>query len=289
MSSPGTDQSVSEFLSDLSLSVIIAATSGDSDAAKALAQDISRFEKNARKGKERELAAYFRVLRGILLKQNVARHVERLVGPYRAGYDQIIAEIANASQPSSGAETQEISLQDWIASLATAVVTAVKQGAESDRSALVQELDDISGRMHPDDTDFLNYVEMLKAVLAGQDTRRLVIQLVSPYRDAALSMLQLLAATDTSEFALHNILDRIQHNTTVALQQQDIETREAVANSLAALVDKISLNDPTMVYLEPIVAGACALLRGEEPPPTVTNLPEPFATTWQIIQEAADR
>jgi hypothetical protein len=174
-----------------------------------------------------------------------------------------------------------------LAGVASLVVTTIKQGDAEDHAALEAELAAMAGRVHPEEVDMHNFVAALRGVLQGEDSRRLVVKLRPPYRDAFLSLLQLLSAADTSEFALTNILDRIRHNTIVALTHGNAETRTAIAETLTDLQRKLLANHPAREHLALLIAGAQALLAGKEPPTAVNNLPEPFAETWRIMLAAS--
>lgn len=273
----------SEFLSDLSVEVIVVLTTRDEVAIKELSEELAQYEANAIEADEPDLATYFRVLNGLLRGEDVSAEAETLVEPFRWGYERILQELEEAPRTYLAGR----SVAEWLTLLTGLVATTAREGSAEERAELEQELIDLAGRISPEERAFHAFIAVLRAVLRGENTQAMAHQLISPFREAYQSLLQLLAAEETPDFALFAILDRIQHNTIVALTQRSRRLRLAVAEALADIEEILPEDDPATPHLRLLILGALALLLERKVPAKINTLPEPFATTWQNIFTAS--
>ncbi|MFQ5854104.1 MAG: hypothetical protein ACE5LU_00460 [Anaerolineae bacterium] len=273
--------SFADFLSDLSVAVVVALQSRGAATTEELRDHLAELVQAANASNEPQLAAYFDVLHGLLQGDDVTAAAEGLVEPYRAGYERILQELAE--------EPSEMTLSEWLTQMTTIVVTTARLGSHEDRSRLEQELAGLARKVPSEDTGLQNFLAALRGVLRGEDTREFALRQRPPYREAFHSLLQLLAADDASEFTVHALLDRIQHNTIVALTQRNRELRLVVAEGLADIVEKLPEDGTATDHFRPLIVGALALLLDREPPAAVNTLPEPFAETWRNILAASQK
>ena len=271
-----------DFLSNLSTAVAVALKTQDATMTDELAGHLTELVKAAGESNEPELAAYFGVLHGLLHEEDVTAAAARLVDPYRAGYERILQEMAEEPEE----DLSDITLSDWVARLTSIVATVVRGDKAEDRAELEQAFVSMAEQAPAEDTEFHDFIAALRAVVRGEDTRALALNLQPPYREAFQSLLQLLAAEDTTDFAVQAILDRIQHNTVIALTQGNRELRLSVAEALADVEEKLPEDEPTTIHFRALLLGALALLLEREPPAAVSALPEPFAAAWQDILAA---
>ena len=281
MTDTSFDSELAEFLSDLSVAVVIAIQTQEDERIEALSSRLEEIKQAADEADAPELAAYLDVLRGLVRGEDVDTAAEKLVEPYLWGYERILQELEE------GPESSDASSSEWVASMTSLVATTVKSGSEEDRAELERELVRIAGRIPAEETKFHDFIAVLGGVLRGEDTRELGVKLQPPYRQAYHSLLQLLAADDTTEFALQAVLDRVQHNTVVALTQGDRELRLSVAEALADVEERLPEDDPTSPDFRILILGAMALLLDREPPQAVSTLSGTFAETWQSMLQAS--
>jgi len=213
-----------DFLSNLSIAVAVALKTQDAAMADELAGHLTELVEAAEESDEPELAAYFGVLHGLLHEEDVTAAAARLADPYRAGYERILQEMAEEPEE----DLSDITLSDWVARLTSIVATVVRGDKAEDRAELEQAFVSMAEQAPAEDTEFHDFIAALRAVVHGEDTRALALKLQLPYREAFQSLLQLLAAGDTTDFAVQAILDRIQHNTVIALTQENRELRLSV-------------------------------------------------------------
>jgi hypothetical protein len=275
----------SEFLSDVSVEVVIALTTRDARIIKELGDHLTQYEANAKAENEPELAAYFSVLRGLLQGEDVSTEAENLVEPYRWGYNRILQELENETKE----DVAGLQHSEWLVNLTSLVAYTVKHGTDEDRVKLEQELAGLARKVRPEEVEFHDFMAALRSVLRGEDTRKLAIQLQPPYRQAFLSLLQVLATSDATDFVLRSILDRIEHNTITALTQGNDRLRLAVAEALADIEEMLPEDDPATRHLRPLIISALALLLNRKPHRAVKKLPEPYATTWRNILAASKK
>ena len=285
MMNPDPRNEVLAFLTEISVDVVLALTSEDQALIETLSRQLQQYRSNALAKNDPDMATYFEVLHGLLQGEDVSSTADQLTGAYRAGYERILQEIDAAAEMT----TEEFSFTEWLAEITSLVITTRKLGDEADRTALHNQLAEIGRHVPAEETQLHDFLAAAQAILQGQDTRALVLRLQSPYREAVLSMLQLLSAENTTDFVLQNLLDRIRHNTIVILQQGDAEARAALADSLTDVESKITSTDPAVAYLRPFIQNVRALLRGEEPPAPDYPLPADFAAAWQAILAAAQQ
>jgi hypothetical protein len=269
-----------EFLSEISVAVVAALETGDRVGAIRLADRLSNLEARARAEGDENLATYFGALGRLLAGEDATASAANLVEPYRSGYERIRQEL-------DAAHREAATSPDWLATLTSIVASTARHGSQQDRHRLEQNLVEIARRNAPGDEGFPPFVDALRAVLRGEDTRQRVVVLQTPYREAFLSLLQILAAEDTTDFTHHALLDRIRHNTIVALLEGNREVQAAVATTLADLVSQLTTDDKG--HLRALLEGAEALLRRQQPPPAVDTLPEPYAGVWHDILTAAEK
>lgn len=279
MTNDNQDVKLADFLSDLSVAVVLALQTHDEAAIEELSDELAEFETETASENEPELAAYFRVLRGLLQGDDVSQAAEELVEPYRAGYERVLQEIEEAPA--------EMTVSEWLARVTSIVATTVKRGSDEDRAELEGELAGLARKIGSEETEFHRFMAALRGVLRGEDTRKLALRLQPPYREAYQSLLQLLAADDTTDFAVRAILDRMQHNTVVALTRGDRKLRLAVAEALADIEEKLPEDEATTPHFRLLIVGALALLLEREPPASIDNLPVPFAEVWDNILAAS--
>jgi uncharacterized protein (DUF2267 family) len=272
-----------DFLSEISVAVVAALEADDTAGTTELADRIANLEARARATADEDLAAYFGVLRRLLGGDDPAEAAAALAEPYRSGYERIQHEL-RVGQDHPAASTSP----DWLASLTSVVASTARHGSREDRLRLEQELGNLEERNAGDDLRFRAFVDALRAVLRGEDTRRQVIGLQPPYRDAFLSLLQILAADDSVEFTREALLERVRHNTVVALTQGNREVRAAVAATLAELSQQLT-GETDIEHLRTLLTGSVATLEGRRPSPSVDTLPEPYATVWREILAAAEK
>lgn len=271
-----------DFLSEISVAVVAALEADDNAATAKLAGRIANLEARARRTEDEDLAAYFGVLRRLLAGDDPAEAAAALPEPYRSGYERIEQELAVGH-----ADPVAVATPDWLASLTSVVASTARHGSREDRLRLEQELGHMAERSLSDDDRFTSFIDALRAVLRGEDTRQQLIGLRPPYRDAFLSLLQILAA-DNADFSRHVLLDRVRHNTIVALTRGNREVRAAVAATLADLSDPLT-SEAGVEDLRTLLNGAQAMLEGRQPSPSVDALPEPYATVWREILAAAEK
>jgi|AMFO01.1.fsa_nt_gi hypothetical protein len=269
-----------DFLSDLSVAVAVALKTHDTATVEDLAGHLAELVEAADESNEAELAAYFGVLHGLLRGEDVTTAAEKLIEPYRTGYERILQELE---------EEPEEDFSDWLARLTSIVATVVRGGRAEDRAEMEQSFTRLSDHVPPEETEFHDFIAALRAVVRDEDTRALALKLQPPYREAFHSLLQLLAADDTTDFTVHAILDRIQHNTVVALTRGNRALRVSVAEALADIEEKLPEDEPTTIHFRALIVGALALLLEREPPAAVKNLPEPFADAWHNILAASQK
>lgn len=267
-----------DFMSDLAMAVVVALRRGDEGTIEELSDHLAELRKASDASNEPELAAYFSVLHGLLQGEDVSAAAEQLVEPYRAGYERIRQELE---------ESEEDRLSEWLARLTSIVATTTKHGNDAERADVEQALREMAERVPPEDREFHDFLSALRGVLRGKDTRRLMRKLNPPYREAFQSLLQLLATEDTIDFTIRSILDRIEHNTVVALTEGDQALRLAVAEALADVEGVLPEDDPMTPHFRVLIVGTMALLLDRKPHPHVKKLPEPFAGTWQNILAAS--
>ncbi len=282
MKNENQSSELTEFLSDISVGVAFALQWGDPDRIESLAGRLSEIQQKAEKSDEPELALYFQVLHGLLMGEDVTERARGLAGPYRAGYERILRELEE-HPPGSGEDT----LTDWLTNVTSLVVTTAKYGTHEEREKLAQRLADIGDRASDQETSFQNFIAALCSLLRGEDAHELDPELRSPYREAYQSLLQLLSADDTADFALQSILDRIQHNTSVALEKGDRALRLAVAEALADVEEELPEEEPASHQLRILILGSMALLLDRDVPDRVDSLTGPFAEAWHNIVEAS--
>lgn len=274
-----------DFLSDLSTAVAVALKTQDATMVDELAGHLTELVEAADESDEPELAAYFGVLHDLLHGDDVTTTAEKLVDPYRAGYERILQEMAEEPEE----DLSDMAMSDWLARLTSIVATVVRGDRAEDRAELEQAFVSMVEQVPAEDTEFHDFIAALQAVVRGEDTPALALKLQPPYREAFHSLLQLLAADDTTDFAVQAILDRIQHNTVVALTQENRELRLSVAEALADVEEKLPEDEPATIHFRALILGALALLLDREPPAAVKNLPDPFAETWQNILAASQK
>lgn len=271
-----------DFLSRISVAVVAALEAADESAIRHLAERITNLEAKARATQDEELAAYFGVLRRLLTGDDPTPSAAALAEPFRSGYERIHQELqAGQDEPLTPASP------DWLASLTSVVAAAVKQGSREDRLRLEEELRAMTATSAASDDRFPPFVDALRALLRGEDTRERVIGLRPPYRDAFLSLLQVLAA-ESADFTREALLDRVRHNTVVALTQGSADVRAAVAATLGDLSQQL-VQATDVEDLHTLLRGAEALLEGRPPSPSVESLPEPYAAVWREIHAAAEK
>lgn len=281
MTNNSQNVSLSDFLSDVSVAVVVTLQTQDQAAAGELSDRLAKLETEFA-GDQPELATYFGVLHGLLQGDDVSQAAEELVGPYRAGYERILQELEGAPKE----RPATTSTSEWVANVTSVVATTTKHGSDAERAGLEQELAGFARRMPLEETAFHDFIDTLRGILRGEDTRMSALKLQPPYREAYQSLLQLLAAEDSIDATIRAILDRVQHNTVMALTRGDKKLRQAVADALADIEDILTQDDPTAPHLRSLLAGAQALLLNRKPPASVEKLPDPFAETWQSIVEA---
>lgn len=275
------DVTLADFLSDISVATVVALQTRDQEAIDVLSSRLTELESEFAEDQPK-VAAYFGVLQSTLQGEDVSTAAEKLEEPFRTGYERIVQELEKQEDIS---ETRS----EWVSRLTTIVVTTMRKGSDEDRADLEQELADIAREIPAEEIGFQSFIAALRGVLRDEDARELALELKSPYREAYQSMLQLLTADDTTDFAVHPILDRIQHNTIVTLTQGNERLRFVVAEALADLEEKLPEDEPTTPHFRALILGALALLLDREPPAAVNSLPEPFAEAWQNIVAASQQ
>lgn len=269
-----------DFMSDLAVAVVAALQRGDKGTIDELSDHLAELQKASDASNEPELAAYFSVLHGLLQDEDVSAAAEQLVEPYRAGYERIRQELERS---------EEDRLSEWLARLTSIVATTTKHGNDAERADVEQALREMAEHVPPEDRGFHDFLVALQGVLRGKDTRKLMLKLKPPYREAFQSLLQLLVTEDAIDVTIRSILDRIEHNTVLALTKRDEALRLAVAEALADIEEVLPENDPTTPHFRVLIVGAMALLLGRKPSRHVKKLPEPFADTWRNILAAAQK
>ncbi len=284
------DSTFSDFLSDLSVAVVIALQTQDDERIEALADHLAEMKQAADESEAPDLAAYFKVLRGLVRGEDVATDAEKLVDPYRAGYERIAQELEEKPEVDTG----DALPPEWLAKVTSLVAATVKRGSEEDRAEVERELASIAQEVQPEERRFHDFMAALRGVLRGEDPHEPAAELQPPYRQAYQSLLQLLAADDTTDFALQAILDRIEHNTIIALTEGDLELRVSVAEALADvaealedLEEKLPEDDASPQQLRALILGAMALLLDRDVPTAVDILSGPFAETWHNIRDTS--
>lgn len=273
-----------DFLSDISVAVVIALQERDKGRTKMLINRMTELEEKAKAGGDQAAAAYFRILRGLLRGVDVGDAAETLAEPYRSAYQRIEQELGEEAMRGAG-ETSS----DWLATLTSIVATTVKHGNKDEKANLERELASIARKAPREEKEFQDFMAVLRNILRGKDTRRLAARLQPPYRQAHQSLLELLAADDSIDFTVLSIIDRIQHNTIVALTKGDRRLQLEVAEALADIEEALPEDDPKSPHFRALMAGAIALLIDRQPPKAVNRLPEPFAEAWEKILEASQQ
>lgn len=270
---------LADFLSDLSVAVVVALQTHDEEALEELSSELARLETEFAEDQP-ELATYFQVLRGLVQGEEVDPIAENLVEPYRSGYERVLQELE---------KEPEVTQSEWLTNLTSLVATTAKHGSREVRVKLEKELVHIAERVPAEETEFHDFIAALRGVLRGEDTRELALKVRPPYREAYQSLLQLLSAEDTTDFTVRTILEKIEHNVTLALSRGDPEVRLAVAEALADIEEKLPEDEPTTYHFRALILGTMALLIDREVPDAVNSLPDPFAETWENIRAAAEQ
>jgi hypothetical protein len=187
-------------------------------------------------------------------------------------------------------ERSRVDLGRQVAGIAAQVAAAIRSRDSERRDQLAAQLVQARERLGQTQAPpgLLPFIDVMCGMLRGQDVSALARPLPGAYRALYEQVVdETQSQGQESELTLRDVLDQVAHNVVLALRHGTDEQCRMMAETLHRM-QRESSGRPDLQALVGFLEAARALLRREDPSPSVAQLRGPFLERWHEIVNAIE-
>ena len=180
-----------------------------------------------------------------------------------------------------------VDLAAQVAGIAAQVTAALRKGDRETQRALRNTLlkAQLQLRAGPSPEGLIPFIDVMRAMLAGEDVSASVAPLPDAYRAVVAQMIGEVEEEQGITLTVRDVLDEVSHNVVMAMRHGTYAQRRLMANTLLRM-ERESEARPDLDSLVAFLEAARNLLQDEDWAQPASTLRGPFQARWEELLES---